>query len=274
MALITVDTEKCINDELCQIACPGFLIEIDNNGLPHPVSYIEDNCVRCGHCVAICPTDALFHSDLPQNEFIETKEGLEMNPEAVGLFIKSRRSIRNYQDKPVPRELIENVIDIARYAPTGHNDQGVKYSIFDNKESLKNIADSVIDFFKFLVSTNQDQGIPFDFNKLIAEYENGVDVILRQAPVLIVTHEMINPMAGISSHIALTTLELAAKACNLGTCWAGFVMMAAVSGYEPLLKLFHLPEGQQFCGAMIMGHPQLKYKKIPVRNKPTIIWND
>jgi nitroreductase len=85
---------------------------------------------------------------------------------------------------------------------------------------------------------------------------------------------MITPMAGISSHIALTTMELAAKAFGLGTCWAGFVMVAAMSGYEPLLKLLHLEEDHQICGAMILGYPQLEYRKIPIRNKPTIYWND
>jgi NAD-dependent dihydropyrimidine dehydrogenase PreA subunit len=34
MALITIDTEKCVNDGLCRDACPGHWIEIDDEGLP------------------------------------------------------------------------------------------------------------------------------------------------------------------------------------------------------------------------------------------------
>ena len=275
MALLTVDAQKCVNDGLCQTACPGFLIEIDDDGLPRPMPNIENDCVRCGHCVAICPTDALFHAELPQDEFVEIKKELAMGQEAVEQFIKSRRSIRNYLDKPVQREIIERVIDIARFAPTGHNNQDVQYSVFDKGPMLKSIAGGVIDFFKFLVDSKQDQQLPFDLNVLIEGYENGDDVILRGAPVLIVAHgPKLSPMTSISSNIALTTLELAAFGLGLGTCWAGFVMMAAMSGYKPLLNVFALPEDQQFCSAMIVGYPRLKYRKIPVRKKSIIYWCD
>lgn len=275
MALVTVDTEKCVNDGLCRDACPGFLIKIDDEGFPYPVTDIENQCVGCGHCVAICPSGALSHADLPRNEFIEMKKELEMSQEAVEQFLKSRRSIRSYLDKSVKREVIMKVIDIARFAPTGHNDQDVQYSIFDNREILKSIADSVVDFMRMLIKTKQDQQIPFDLNYFVESYENGSDIILRHAPVLIVTHcPKMNPAGTISSHIALTTLELAAMGFGLGTCWAGFAMIAAMSGYEPLLELLNLPVDQNFCGAMILGYPKLKYKKVPVRKKPAIYWND
>ena len=275
MALIKVDAQKCVNDGLCQTACPGALIDIDDDGLPRPVLNIENDCIRCGHCVAICPTDALLHIELPQNEFVEIKNELVMGPEAVKQLIKSRRSIRNYLETPVQRELIEKVIDIARFAPTGHNDQDVQYSVFDKGPTLKSIADSVIDYFRFLVDSKLDQQFPFDLNVLIDGYEKGDDVILRGAPVLIVAHGLkVHPMTSLSSNIALTTLELAAFGLGLGTCWAGFVMLAAMSGYKPLLNVFALPEDQQFCSAMILGYPQLTYRKIPVRKKPIIYWRD
>ena len=149
---------------------------------------IERDCVRCGHCVAICPTDALSHSDLPQNEFVELKNDLVMRPEAIAQLIKSQRLIRNYLDKPVQRELIEKATDIARFAPTGHNDEDVQYSVFDTEPILKHISDGVIDFFRLLVASKQDQQLPFDLNGLIEGYENGDNGILRGAPVLIVTH--------------------------------------------------------------------------------------
>lgn len=117
--------------------------------------------------------------------------------------------------------------------------------------------------------------LPFDFFQYHVDlYEKGQDIILRNAPILIVAHHVQDSeMAKISCYIALTTLELAAKGCGLGTCWAGLVMMAATSGYKPLLETLKLPEDQQFCGAMMMGYPKLKYLRIPVRNKPIIYWN-
>ena len=47
--------------------------------------------------------------------------------------IKTRRSIRKYEDKPVDRSLIEEIIDIARFAPSWKNSQSVRYiAIYDN----------------------------------------------------------------------------------------------------------------------------------------------
>ena len=117
--------------------------------------------------------------------------------------------------------------------------------------------------------------LPFDLQDMIDIYDNGQDIILRDAPVLIVAHCIKNSqMARISCYIALTTLELAAKGCGLGSCWAGLVMAAAMSEYKPLIEILNLPEGQQFGGAMMMGYPRLKYNRIPVRNKSVIFWND
>ncbi|MCK7507961.1 MAG: nitroreductase family protein [Desulfobacterales bacterium] len=66
--------------------------------------------------------------------------------------------------------------------------------------------------------------------------EQGHDVICRGAPHLLFAHiPESNPIASVDAIIALTHFDLAAPAFGIGTCWAGFVTMAAVS-YEPLQK--------------------------------------
>jgi nitroreductase len=37
--------------------------------------------------------------------------------------IRSRRSIRKYLDKPIPKEIIDKLIEAAKWAPTGMNEQ-------------------------------------------------------------------------------------------------------------------------------------------------------
>ena len=71
--------------------------------------------------------------------------------------------------------------------------------------------------------------------------------------------------------IALTQLSLLAPTLGLGTCWAGFVMIAA-KNWEPLQKFLSLPEGQACQGAMMMGYPIYDYPRMPLRNEPTICW--
>ena len=276
MSLISIDSETCIKDGLCQKACPGYLIEFNKGEFPKPVSHIETDCVRCGHCVAVCPTNSLIHDDIPIEECVVVKKDVEIQEDEVVQFIKSRRSIRNFKKKPVSRRDLERVLDITRFAPTGHNDQEVRWSVYDSRKNIKAIAESTVDFLRHVLKTPQKMDVPFDFLQSHVDiYEKGRDIILRDAPALIVAHCIKNKeIATISCYIALTTLELAAKGCGLGTCWAGLVMMAATSGYKPLMEILKLPEDQQFCGAMMIGYPELKYNRIPVRKKPIIFWND
>lgn len=52
--------------------------------------------------------------------------------------IKTRRSIRKYEDKPVDRSLIEEIIEIARFAPSWKNSQSVRYiAIYDNDIKIR-----------------------------------------------------------------------------------------------------------------------------------------
>jgi nitroreductase len=51
-----------------------------------------------------------------------------------------RRSVRWYKQTPVPRELIDKAIDVARMAPSACNRQPFKFLIFDDRAKIKNVA--------------------------------------------------------------------------------------------------------------------------------------
>lgn len=54
--------------------------------------------------------------------------------------IKERRSIRKFKDKKVPREILEEIVNIAAYAPSWKNTQIARYIIVDDEETLKKLA--------------------------------------------------------------------------------------------------------------------------------------
>ncbi|MEE0797542.1 MAG: nitroreductase family protein [Anaerovoracaceae bacterium] len=54
--------------------------------------------------------------------------------------IKERRSVRKFRDEKVPRELLEEVVNIAAYAPSWKNAQIARYIIVDNEETIKALA--------------------------------------------------------------------------------------------------------------------------------------
>lgn len=68
--------------------------------------------------------------------------------------IKERRSVRRFADKPVPRELITEIVEIARYAPSWKNTQTARYIVVDNPEKIAALANDKCTYgFEFNIKT-------------------------------------------------------------------------------------------------------------------------
>jgi len=57
-------------------------------------------------------------------------------------LIKSRRSIRAWEDKPVPEELLLQAVELATWAPNGANAQLWHFYIILDKDIIKTVADA------------------------------------------------------------------------------------------------------------------------------------
>jgi nitroreductase/NAD-dependent dihydropyrimidine dehydrogenase PreA subunit len=273
MDLFTIDQDKCNRDGLCVIECPARIIElIDPQAFPSPVKNAEENCLKCGHCVAICPLGALTLKDMPLDECPPLQKELLPNAEHIRHFLKARRSIRRFKEKSVPHELIKDLIDTARYAPTGSNKQQVNWMIFENPAEVRRLAAIVIDWTRLIIQQVPDKEIVSRMERLTARWDDGVDPILQGAPHLILVHSQKDlPSAQTDCVIALTYLELYASAQGLGTCWAGYFTSAA-NAYPPLAQALNLPAEHHCFGAVMLGFPRYKYTRIPKRNAPLVTW--
>jgi len=106
----------------------------------------------------------------------------------------------------------------------------------------------------------------------VKRWRAGEDVILRGAPMLLVAYaEKESRMAPASCIIALSHLELAASARELGACWAGYFNVAA-NEFPPMQELLGLPEGYVSYGAMMLGYPRFSYTRIPKRSAADVEW--
>ena len=184
----------------------------------------------------------------------------------------SRRSIRQYKKAPVPHDLLAEIIDTARHAPTGSNKQQVHWMVFENPNDVNRFAALVIDFIRITLPFIKDDALAKRLNRIIASWENGTDRIMRGVPNLILIHSLADlPFAEADCVIALIYLELYAYAHGLGTCWAGYFTTAS-NMHAPLIKALGLPAGHRCYGAVMLGYPKLKYKRIPQRNAPLTTW--
>lgn len=271
MTTILVDQDLCTRCGICSDVCTmGVIDPADENTLPKVQDTKAGMCIQCGHCEAHCPSQALL-LNVPPEERVPLPAGAgTIAPGDMGYYLRKRRSVRHFTKDPVPKEKILEVLDIARYAASAGNGQPVEWIVVHDPERVKKIAGLTIGWMKTLLNSNHPMSgyIPI----LIGAWESGRDVICRGAPHLVVaTIPEGNPMAQTDAIIALTHFDTAAPAFGIGTCWAGFVAMAA-SSYEPLQKEMGIPAGRKSAYAMMFGNPQYKIYGIPRRKPLKVIW--
>ncbi len=272
MNLLTINKESCVKDGICAAVCPANIILFKNGEYPVPVKRAEEYCIRCGHCVAVCPTASLSHIEMHVEDCPPIKKELIISREQSEQFLRSRRSIRAYKEKSVPQNELEKLIELARFAPTGANSQTVEWLVLGNRDELKHLAGITVDWMRWFLEDMPEAAKLMRLDKTISRWEEGKDVIFRNAPNVIVTHApKDDPVAPGSSLIAMSYLELAATSMGLGCCWAGYFHRAAAT-FPPMLKTIPLPKGHQCTGAMMVGYPRFSYQRLPLRKEPEIIW--
>jgi nitroreductase/NAD-dependent dihydropyrimidine dehydrogenase PreA subunit len=270
--IFEVDENTCNRDGLCVESCPSGLILMAENGYPVPVPDAEEVCIRCGHCVAVCPTGSLKHRIVKTERCLPIDAKLAIDEKQAAQFLMGRRSIRAFKKKDVPQDDIAKLIETARFAPTGHNAQDVEWLVVTNRDELHRLADLTIDWMRTVIKDNPKLASELLLDRTVGRWDQGADVILRDAPALIVTHAAKdNRIAPMNCVIALTYLELTAFSRGMGCCWAGYLRSASAN-YAPMAEALGLPEGHQCLGAMMLGYPKFKYKLIPSRKPAKVTW--
>ncbi len=273
MSFLTIDGEKCVRDGFCVSECPMRIIRMRGaRELPGLVQGAEDLCIHCGHCVAICPQGALSLRFLSPDQCAPIQQDLLPGYAQVDHFLRCRRSIRSYKDKPVAREVLQRLISTARYGPSGHNLQPVHLLVIEDKKVLQSLAGLVVDWMRSSIECQDPIARTMHFDGVVQAWDEGLDRVLRGAPHLIVAHGDASLSASYPACIiALTYLELAVFAERLGACWAGY-FFHATRYHEPLEEALSLPPGHKTFGALMVGYPKYAYQRVPPRNEPRIEW--
>lgn len=269
MELLTVNQDLCVKCGICAEVCPNGILGMSDAG---PQMLYAPACISCGHCTAVCPVAALDHVKVPLHKQVALAQYPTINTESAAAFLRSRRSIRNYKQEKIEQEKILQLLDIARFAPSGCNSQGLSYVVIENPEKLKQIIEGTIMWLEEQLAANVEwvKG----FAGLVDVYrKTGVDVVLRNAPYLIVvTAPQDFPLGHDNARFSLEYVELYATTMGLGTCWAGFVEMAAAAQYQGILDAMQIPAGFAVVGAMMLGYPKHTYQRLVDRNPLQVTW--
>jgi nitroreductase/NAD-dependent dihydropyrimidine dehydrogenase PreA subunit len=293
--MITIDRNRCKKDGICAMVCPkGIFVQREKLTIPELVD--EETCIACGHCVAICPQNAIQHSEFPSTATRAIQFEQMPTEEQVMTLLKSRRSIRAFRDKPLKKEIIENIIDGARFAPSGHNSQSTEYLVVQDKAVLNQVSATVIGYLKFEIRRfgnplfrtlalladreKAESGlheIP-GFKRMVQMFESGADPILNGAPVLLAFHaHRTVGFADVNAQLALQNASLVAHALGVGHFYTGWVISP---GRAPMARawnrripdLIGIPPDNNLYGALALGHPIPRFKNMIERKSAQINW--
>jgi nitroreductase/NAD-dependent dihydropyrimidine dehydrogenase PreA subunit len=273
MGFMMVDETKCKRDGICAAECPRRIIDLEGGeGYPTIAPENEDYCMICGHCVAVCPNGAMSLAKMPIETCTEIAKDFLPSWEQIRHFLRFRRSIRLYKEEEVDRRTIEQLIEVARYAPTASNSQTLHWTVITGRMRLSELSKMAVDWMRGAIAAQPKSPIALYFTRVVIGWDMGYDGILRTAPNLIIASAPKEASNGlVDCAIALTYLELAALSMGLGTCWAG-LLQAAMLNSPALVKKIDLPEGHTAHYPMMIGYPKLNYYRLPERNQPHIHW--
>lgn len=260
-----VDHDVCDACENCIETCSLNLIEM-RDLTPAWIQGAEEICENCGHCVAVCPQAAVSLDIMTPDQCPPILQDLNISFEQAGQFFRSRRSVREFKPEAVDRGVLTKLLTTANYSATGMNAQMVNWAVFSNQNDIREMAEITMQWMRSFHETLS----PSFLKRIVAQamkiWDKGEDSICHTAPHMIIAYGSHNDCM-----IAATQLSLAAPSIGLGSCWSGWVMIAA-ENFSAMQEFLGLPEGQSCQAAMMLGQPIYEYPRMPLRNEPQIIW--
>ncbi|MBQ4248666.1 MAG: nitroreductase family protein [Clostridia bacterium] len=246
-----VNKDKCTGCGRCVQACTKYLFTIKDG-----VAVCDDSdCFECGHCGGACPFGAIEYDWTKASVGDKIEFATEKDFEKV---IYSRRSIRHYKSDPVDKKTLERLVFLANQAPTGSNQQGVKYIITTPETTAK-------------LEAAAQRAVPLSNDYIKNSAPNKREGITLGAPhvVCIVGNKY---LGGHNAAIAACALDLAAEPLGLGCCYNGILVslyfvsdeMKEIVGLSPDEKMYMMLSvgykgDESYVNKVIRPAPETRY---------------
>jgi ferredoxin len=284
----SVDLSTCKKCRICAGICPAGIIQADDAARFLPER--ENLCIRCGQCMAACPTCSISIEGLSYDkDFFELPQWNDGWQSAFSGLISTRRSIRNFKDAPVPRALLEKIVQAISFAPPGFTPLTVELTVINNRDLIRRAVPMMAEMYDGLIKLADNPETHAMFKGMVGEetYETlaghvlplmkmrmpGLksgkeDTIARGAPALILFH---GARHNEDVFIALAYGLLAAHSLGLGATAIGLIPPVVERNPE-LRKMFQIPSNNKVLASMIVGYPRYKYSRGIKRTPASVTW--
>jgi len=287
-----IDQGKCTGCGLCLTVCPDQTLSL----LSGKAVVSGDRCLACGHCHAVCPTQAItlpalaldpvFQTFSADTRYLPTGQG---DTAQLVRIMLSRRSCRNYTDRALDPQLLEDLVRIGTTAPSGTNSQAWTFTILPHRLAVESLGNLVAEYFARLnrlaanpllrtllrlvgrpALANYYQRYHQTIAQGVREWkEQGCDRLFHGAPAAIIVGS--RPGASCPTEDALLATQnilLAAHTMGLGSCLIGFAV-AAMTKAPNIQYALGIPEDEAIHAVITLGHPAEPYQRLTGRKPIT-----
>ena len=181
--------------------------------------------------------------------------------------INKRRSVRSYDAKPVPRELVNTVIAAGNEAPSAMNSQPWRFVVVEDMDAKKKLLGAALPQAKKITELVKDVD-PERYESIKKRYAELPDPVYYSAPTVIFVIGN-GRYKDHSCPLACENMMVAAYSLGLGSCWVGFGAM--VTEDSEVRSLLELKDDDSIFGPILLGYPKGETMR-PPKKDPKVKW--
>ena len=272
--MITIDIEKCTHCGICISNFEGYCI-INENDTPL-IDY--EICNQCQKCIALCPNQAI----LMNNVIPQKINGLEkIGYEDLISLLKLRRSTKSFVQQDIPKDIVEKIVDSAKYAP--NQNKNIDILIINDSQIIQAIDKNALKFVKrwygMMFSFKPITGFISLFAKSLHVIKKKMarDIFIKQKVVKENTNVLLiaignpkTPVTEMSAQYLLSTMILSAVSLNIGCT----LIKLTINNNKKVKNMLGIKKTDKALGVLALGYSNEKIINIPQGYEINTYWNE
>ncbi|MEF2655267.1 MAG: nitroreductase family protein [Eggerthellaceae bacterium] len=286
--MIQIDETRCVGCGTCVEDCVSGTIKLVDNK-----ARVDEECFQCGHCVAICPHEAVSIPNYSDACISYDEATFDLPTQNVLNTIKFRRSIRRFTSDAVTYDDLHVLMDAAAHMPTAKNTQACRFVFI--QDSLEQMKETLWSNLWTAYRAGEETPLPrevlerFFALKGIDAQQSGaehvctdgacsdpvrgecvgapVDFLFRNAPAVL----CIQAPDPVDAGLAAAAIELAGTTRGIGVLYNGY-LRRAIAGMSDVQQYLDMDLNEKpLVVCMLIGYPDVTYRRTAPRRNPSVV---
>lgn len=281
---ISIDAAQCKNCGLCVLECA-------NHSVLQSAKHVDFNnvfCDKCLHCFAICPNQAIVIDKEFDANF---SRAVEIQSDSFQALLKKRRSTRRFVEKEIPGDVVEKLLEAARYIPSGGNSHEMTITIVRAPEKKRELREKITAYYertmklvknplirvllKFVGDEKvkesiKDKAFLKKIDQMITRMHSDEDIIFYNAPLIMLFHtKRILPTAKEDCILAAYNIALTAELYGLGSCFVS-LSQQALTANRNCKAVAGMDKDERVHAVLVIGYPKYEYRRAAYRSPKNV----